>query len=315
VTLVSAVVVNYRQPELLAACLESVTAALDDGELIVVENASHDGSAELVAERFPGARLVVLEENLGFAGGVMRGLEEASGEWIALVNNDAVIERDALRLLVAAGAADPKIGAVAAQVRFADRRELVNSAGLEVDRLGIGYDRLVGTPIDGPAQTPAEVFGANGCFGLYRRAMLDSLGGFDESFFAYMEDADLAWRARMAGWRSAYEPRAIAFHEASATARQDLKYRLVGRNRVRMLAKNATGRQLLRHGVAILAYDLAYVVAVAITDRSLAPLRGRLSGLRDWRRYRRAGASQRRAVDLVSGGWRQALAMRRTYRR
>jgi GT2 family glycosyltransferase len=164
---------------------------------------------------------------------------------------------------------------------------------------------------------PADVFGATACVALYRRAMLDAIGGFDASFFAYQEDADVAWRARMAGWRCVYEPRALAWHVGSASAGEAsaFKYRLVGRNRVRMLAKNATRRQLLRHGAGMLAYDLAYVAFVAATDRTLAPLYGRLRGLREWRRYRDAGAATRARVTLPRGGWRAALRQRAAYRR
>ena len=104
--------------------------------------------------------------------------------------------------------------------------------------------------------------------------MLRDVGGFDERFFAYYEDADLAWRARMRGWRCVYEPTAIVYHVHSATLGHESprKHYLVGRNRVRTLAKNATGAQLLRFGPAILAYELAYVAFVAFTSRTLAPL-------------------------------------------
>jgi GT2 family glycosyltransferase len=163
---------------------------------------------------------------------------------------------------------------------------------------------------------PAEVLGATACVALYRRAMLDAVGGFDASFFAYQEDADVAWRARMGGWRCRYEPLALAWHHGSATSREgtDFKYRLVGRNRVRMIAKNASRGQLARHAPGMLAYDLAYVLFVLVTDRSLAPLQGRVRGLREWRHYRAAGERTRRPVALERGGWRAALRQRSAYR-
>ena len=154
------------------------------------------------------------------------------------------------------------------------------------------------------------MFGASATLALYRRAMLDSLGGLDASFFAYLEDADLAWRARMAGWRCVLAPRAVALHHHSATLGHgsDAKYLLVGRNRVRMLAKNASARQLRRRLVAIVAYDLLYVAHAAVSDRTLAPLAGRLDGLREWRAYRAAGRPARRETRLPpSPGVRAAL--------
>ena len=246
------------------------------------------------------------------------GLTIARGEWIALVNNDAFVAPDCLERLLAAARGAPRVGSVAPQIRFDGRRDVVNSAGLEVDVLGIGSDRLAGHDVGDPAVTaPADVFGATACVALYRRTMLDAIGGFDTSFFAYQEDADVAWRARMAGWSCVYEPRALAWHLGSATSGEAsaFKYRLVGRNRVRMIAKNATRGQLLRRGAGMLAYDLAYVGFVALTDRTLAPLQGRLAGLREWRRYRAAGAAQRGPVTLARGGWRAALRQRAAYRR
>jgi GT2 family glycosyltransferase len=146
--------------------------------------------------------------------------------------------------------------------------------------------------------------------------MLDELGGLDASFFAYLEDADLAWRARMAGWSCVLAPTAVAFHHHSATLGHgsQAKHRLVGRNRVRMLAKNASARQLRRRLPAIVAYDLLYVAYVVATARSLAPLAGRLRGLREWSAYRCAGRPYRRELELPPApGVRAALGRNRVY--
>ena len=313
-TVVSAIVVDLRGGPLLERCLAALRPALaglgEPCELIVVDNG---GGLEDVGD----ARLISLRSNTGFAGGVVAGLAQASGEWIALVNNDAFLAPDCLAHLLATGRSAPLAGSVAPQIRFEARPDLINSAGLELDVLGIGTDRLAGRPVDDPeVSRSAPCFGASACVALYRRAMLDAIGGFDPSFFAYQEDADVAWRARMAGWQCVYEPRALAWHRGSATARDAsaAKYRLVGRNRMRMIAKNASAAQLRRHAPAMLAYDLAYVGFVAVTDRSLAPLCGRLRGLSEWRRYRRAGAPTRSPVALGRAGWRAALHQRAAYR-
>jgi GT2 family glycosyltransferase len=311
VTAVSAIVVTQRGGPLLDACLRALTVALTslDAEVIVVDN----GTAGLAVE---GARVLPQGRNTGFAGGVAAGLAEAAGEWVLLVNDDAELELGAAVALLAAGRADPRVGSVCGQVRFHARRDVINTAGLVIDRLGIAYDRLAGAPSrdGGPVE---EVFGASACVALYRRAMLDAVGGFDPSFFAFGEDADVAWRARMAGWTAVYVPEAVAYHHGSATAGEASasKYFLVGRNRMRLLAKNATTGQLARWGWAMALYDLAYVAFAAAADRTAAPLRGRVAGLRDWRRYRRAGASARRPVALAPpsgplGAWRQRAAYR-----
>ncbi|HEX2087266.1 MAG TPA: glycosyltransferase, partial [Solirubrobacteraceae bacterium] len=232
-----------------------------------------------------------------------------------LLNNDATIDRDALRQ-VFARPIPPDVGTIALQMRFVARPDLVNSAGLGLDALGVGYDRLLGTPVDDPANHATEVFGACGGAGLFRRDMLEDIGGFDGRIFLYLDDVDVAWRARMAGWRALYVPEAVVWHHHSATNTHGSarKYFHVGRNRVRVLARNADGRQLRRYAPLIVAYDLAYVVYVALADRTLAPLRGRIAGLREWRALRAEGAPARRPVPLERPrGLRAALRRRRAW--
>jgi GT2 family glycosyltransferase len=315
---ISVVVVAYRQREALAecltACLDAAAAVPGGGELIVVDNG---GLAPFIREHWPTVRLIESGSNTGFAGGVKRGVAVARGKWVALVNDDARIERDALARLLAAGEREERIGSIAAQVRFHSNPALINSAGIEVDSLGIATERLSGHPST-EAQQACEVFGASGCFALYRAAMFNTVGGLDERFFAYLEDVDLAWRARAAGWIAVYEPLAVAYHRGSASSGEGsrTKYFLVGRNRVWLLARNATMAQLLRALPGIALYDLAYVLYVALTDHTLAPLRGRLVGLREWRAFRREGQHQRRAIALspASKGWLGALGQHRAYR-
>jgi GT2 family glycosyltransferase len=300
---IDAVIVNRDRAELLVAALESVESAFaaagTEGEIVVVDNASSDDSAERVAREHPRVRWIQLSSNTGFPTAVETGIGATAGDWILLLNNDATLEPDAVKRVLER-TIPPDVGTIALQMRFSSQPELVNSAGIGVDNLGIVYDRLLGTPASGAAREPAEVFGACAGAALYRRAMLDEIGGFDTGYFIYMEDADVAWRSRMAGWRALYVPDAIAFHHHSATMRQgsSFKYFHVGRSRIRLLAKNAGRRHLLRYGAQMFAYDLAYVAFVAVADRSLAPLRGRLAGLREWRSVRAEAADRRRPVEL-----------------
>jgi GT2 family glycosyltransferase len=328
--LVSIVVVAYRVREPLLACLDSIAVAVAElersagrlpsepgtgphAELIVVDNGD---LAELVRAHSPQARVLEPHVNLGFAGGVQLGIEAAAGSWVALVNDDATLEPDALLRLLERGASDPDIGAVAPQIRFELQAGTINSAGIDVDSLGVATERLAGAPVE-RADQPCEVFGVSGCVALYRGEMLAQIGGFDTEFFAYLEDVDVAWRARAAGWRAFYEPAAVAHHRGSASSGEGSarKYYLVGRNRVRLLARNATTRQLVVNLIGILCYDSAYVLYVALSDRTLAPLRGRLSGLRRWRAARRSDGGDRRDVPLSSPlqSWRRSLSQHRAY--
>jgi GT2 family glycosyltransferase len=307
---IDAIVVNRDRAQLALAALRSIEAAFGRagvrGRMIVADNGSTDDSAELIAREMASVEWVQLEGNRGFPTAVNAGLERATAEWILLLNNDATIEPDAIRKAMAQAIPDD-VGTLAMQMRFSARPDIVNSAGIGVDILGVAFDRFLGMPADGPASEPAEVFGACGGAALYRRAMLDDIGRFDGDYFLYLDDADVAWRSRMAGWRALYVPEAIVWHDHSATTRHgsSFKYFHVGRSRVRLLAKNAVRRHLIRYGVQMLAYDLAYVAFVAVADRSLAPLRGRLAGLRGWRAARAQMAPHRRPVQLDH---RQGLA-------
>jgi GT2 family glycosyltransferase len=319
---VSAIVVNYRRPDILGACLSSLREALArtgvETELVVVDNASGDESLDVVARVAPEAIVLEMPSNLGFPTAVSEGIRRSTGEWALLINNDVIVEPDAVRHLLDAVRTAPDIGSAAAQMRFAGGRAgVINSAGIGVDRLGIAYDRLLGQPVEASETEPVEVFGACCGAALLRRTMLDQIGGFDESFFFALDDADLAWRAQMLGWRCLYVPAAVVHHHHGATVGHgsSLKYFHVGLNRVRMLAKNADTAQLRRYGAAIVAYDLAYIVFAGLTDHTLAPLRGRVQGLREWPAYRRAGAA-RRPVELApTRGLRAALARRAAWLR
>ena len=314
----SVVIPSYRRPDLVRRCLDSVKSALDslgeEAETVVVDDCSGDGAAAALAADHPWAVFLVLARNRGFAGAVDAGLAQARGEWILTLNNDVTLEPDAIRELLRVGRAASDIGIVGALMLFAEdgRDPTINSAGLDIDRLGVPHDRLLGLPAATAGSRPVDVFGACGGAALYRRGMLDSIGGIDATFEAYYEDADVAWRAQMAGWRALLAPGAVVHHEHSATAvhASAYKYRLVGRNRIRLLAKNATATHLLLHWPLILAYDCAYVLYAGLADRTSAPLRGRLRGLREWPAYRRQ-AYPRRAIPMKRSQWIAAALRRR----
>jgi GT2 family glycosyltransferase len=310
--LVTAIVIAFGREDLLFECLQSLDAALErvngKTELVVVLNRiSAEGRKRLAGLSRP-CILVEPETNIGFAGGMAVGIARSRGRWVATFNDDCVLDPEAVVELLGAGRSRSDVGSVAAQVRFAGRPDVINSAGIDVDVFGVARERLLGMHVEW-ADRPVDVFGASGCAALYRRRMLTEVGGFDPTFFAYLEDADLAWRAQMFGWRCVYAPKAIVRHHHSMSLGHGSpeKLYLVGRNRVRMLAKNASSGLLRRNGLKMTMYDLLYVAHAAATKKSLAPAVGRMRGLVEWRRYRRVG-TKRVDVDLAaSAGLRAAL--------
>jgi GT2 family glycosyltransferase len=285
--------------------------------VVVVDNGSGDDSCAQIRRVAPDAKLIELPTNVGFPPAASEGIRRSTGDWILLVNNDVLVEPGAVAEMLAVGKSSDGVGSVAAQMRFADDPGVINSAGLGVDRLGVAYDRLLGEPASASERQPVDVFGASGGAALHRKRMLQEVGGMDETYFFALDDADLAWRAQMHGWRCLYAPRAIVHHHHGATTSHgsDLKYFHVGLNRVRTLAKNADTRHLIRWGPTIVAFDAAYVAFAAITDRTLAPLRGRVAGIREWPAYRHAGIGRRPVRLEPVRGLRAALGRRSVWAR
>jgi GT2 family glycosyltransferase len=196
----------------LDGCLDSVLAQTRSAdELIVVDNGSTDGSAKHVAERYPEVRLVRLPENTGFAGGANAGFRTAGTEVVALVNQDVRLEPDWLERACAALEAVPGAASVATKMLDLSDPSLLYDTGDILRRDGVCEQRGRFTQDDGRYDQPGEVFGACAGAALYRREAVLELGGFEERFFLYLEDADLALRLRLAGWTCVYEP-AVALH-------------------------------------------------------------------------------------------------------
>jgi GT2 family glycosyltransferase len=216
--LVSVVVVNWNGEAYLPECLESVAGQTYSArELVVVDNGSTDGSLSWLRQRAAaGIRLIESKSNLGFAGGANAGIRASGGEFVALLNNDAVAEREWLARLVGA-AMDPAIGMVASKILFYDRRSVIDKLGHLFYPDGLNRGRGAGELDTGQYDMSQEIFFPDGCAALYRRRMLEEIGLFDEQFFAYGDDADLGLRACWNGWKCAYAPGARVYHRHSSS--------------------------------------------------------------------------------------------------
>jgi GT2 family glycosyltransferase len=218
---VTVLVVTWRARELLRKCLSALDAQTVAHRLVVVDNASDDGTSALLTGLFaevPRARVLRLPRNLGFAGGVAAGLAEVRTPWVALLNDDAEPAPGWLAALLAAGADDP--GVVAVTSRLLLPSGAVNNAGVALRPDGYGADRGLGEPDGPPYDEEAEVFGFSGGAALLRLAAVHSAGGFPGRYFLYYEDTDTSWRLRLAGGRIAYAPGAVVRHAHSASTDQ-----------------------------------------------------------------------------------------------
>jgi GT2 family glycosyltransferase len=281
-------------------------------ELIFVDNGSHDDSIAVVEQGCTAygipLRLICNTANAGFAPACNQGLAVARAEWVAMLNNDTRPERDWLEQLLAAGETDPSVGMVASKMLRFHRPDQIDSAGIAVDWAGIAWDWR-GGEVDAPEEHGlVEIFGPCGGAALYNRRMMLDLGGYDSDFFAYLEDVDLAWRARLAGWCCLLQPQARLLHVHSSTLGDASPFKrfLLGRNKVWLLAKNLPDADLWLHGPAMAGYD-ALAVSYGIAQRGdLVSLRGRLAGLAGLRRmWPKRKAVQARTVDVEN--WRRFM--------
>lgn len=247
---ISIVIVNWNAAAHLRACLESLEAQVQGhAEVVVVENASTDGSAGMVRRDFPWAVLLEQHRNVGFAEGCNLGIGSARAPWIATLNNDATVARDWVEVVRAAiRHAPPRLGMVQCRMLFASDRSRINSTGVCLFPDGCAEDRDYGAP-ETHGSSEQDIFCPTAGAALYRRSMLDEVkletGWFDKEFFLYGEDVDLGWRCRLAGWDAVYMPAATVFHDAHATTGRK-GWRFVktqcAKNRLRTLVKNASGR-------------------------------------------------------------------------
>lgn len=236
---VSVVVVNWNGGDEVLECLRAIFAqSRPADEVIVVDNASTDGSYEAIERDFAAARLIQSGRNLGFGGGVNLGVAEARGDWIALVNSDAMTDPRWLEEMLSV-AAEPTFGMIACKIYLDRANGVLDKVGHRIAIDGQNFGCGHGLPDDGRYDELTEVAWPDGCASLWRRDVFEQVGGVDEEFFAYADDADLGIRFRLAGWRSGLAPRAIVEHRHSQTlgAYSPEKLFLVERNRIWLTMK------------------------------------------------------------------------------
>jgi GT2 family glycosyltransferase len=311
---VSIIVVNYNGASHLSALLERLgRQTRGDFELIVVDNGSTDRSLDVLTEStssflFP-LQVIRNNQNLGFGPATNQGVRRSVSPWIATLNNDTRPEPEWLERMLDATGNDPNVGMIGAKLLRAQNPLQIDSAGIALDWTGIAWDRRGGEQDDPDESVTENIFGPCAGAALYSRAMLDEIGMFDEDFFAYMEDVDLAWRARLAGWRARFQPQARALHAHSATLgdASPRKRFLLARNKIWLLVKNYPTSDLARNLPGILTYDaLATLYGMGIRH-DFASLQGRIAGARRLSHFlKKRNRIQTRWQDIEN--WRVAVS-------
>jgi N-acetylglucosaminyl-diphospho-decaprenol L-rhamnosyltransferase len=283
---VAVVIPSWNSVDLLPRCLSSLERQGVGAETLVVDNGSTDGTVAYLQRE--GVSHVALPRNTGFAAAVNLGAARVSAPAILVLNADAVLEPGALGILLDALEGDPSLGGVQPRIlQLEDGGEgdapgaRLYSVGQRLSRDGRAFEEGAGEE-QGENTQPGEVFGVCGAACLLRRELFDRLGGYDERYFAFYEDVDLNVRARIAGWRFAYVPEAVAWHLGNASWMAEAprpgawNARLVARNRIATQAKFIPLRALPR----ILAVEVGSLARAAGQRRLRATLRGKLEGLR-----------------------------------
>jgi GT2 family glycosyltransferase len=290
---VSIIIPTYNGRALLAACLPALRGQsypADRFEVIVVDDASSDGTAAYLAAGFPEVKVAALAQNSGFIAACNAGVAAAQGEILVLLNNDTEAEPGWLAALVAALVEHPEAGAAASKMLLFDRRDTLHTAGDMMGQDGIPRNRGVWERDEGQHDQQRWVFGPCGGAAAYRREAWQQAGGFDRALFMYMEDVDLAWRLQRLGWRTIYAPEARIYHQLSATGGGALASYYTGRNTLWVIARNWPSALLRRYWRAMVVAQLRIARDALRAWRGQAGrarLRGQLAGLlglpRAWR--------------------------------
>jgi len=278
------ILITWNAERYLPRCISGIHGqTLKPRTFVVVDNASSDGTREAIRRVAPEARLVENRSNLGFAAAANQGIRATDEEWVLFLNPDVFLSPEYLERAVGAlsdagedfGAATGKLlRGVGAAI---DPTRVVDSRGIRMTRTGRHLDIDAGSDDDGSGGRNTEVFGVSGAAAVYRRSCLADLAVdgefFDEDFFTYREDADLAWRARLRSWRSLYVPQAVAWHVRRVTPerRSELPAEInlhSVKNRFLLRWKNAGSYLLRRDMWFLLARDLVVLAATLTAERS-----------------------------------------------
>lgn len=263
--LVSIIILNWNGLIHLSDCLESLKSQnFKNFECILVDNGSKDGSVEYLKSQHSWVRLISLEKNTGFAAGNVIGLANCTGQYIVTLNNDTVAHPLWLQELVKAADENPGAGMIGCRICSSQNHDIIDSLGFRICLDGMSRGAFRGKRFSQIEFVPTKILLPSACAALYKRAMIEQTGFFDETFFAYCEDTDLGLRGRRAGWDAILSINAIIYHKYSATAGSfsPFKLYLVERNHFWAALKTFPGLLIILLPVTTLMRYLIQVFAI-----------------------------------------------------
>jgi GT2 family glycosyltransferase len=315
--LVSIIVVNWNGIEFIDDCLSALEKQTwKQREFILVDNGSTDGSTEHIRNwtaRLVNAQGIFLSENTGFCKANNLAFAKATGEWVALINNDAVAEPNWLEELLRHADVAGRIGMLGGKILFFDPPGVIDKAGHLIYWDGQNRGRGTMEADTDQYNKAEEILWPDACAALYHRKLFEETGGFDETFFAFGDDADLGMRARLLGWKAKYVPMAVVYHRHSATAGtySPLKVMLVERNRLLLAIKNFPLALLLQNPY----WSLRRFAWHAYAARRRQGAAGRFVGAYGWSRtLLNLAWSYCSAAKLLPGALRRRKKIQRTKR-
>ncbi|MCI8599126.1 MAG: glycosyltransferase family 2 protein [Lachnospiraceae bacterium] len=288
-TRVSIVIPNYNGIGYVEACLRALEADAPEAEILLVDNGSKDGSRELVQKEFPKVKVIALRKNYGFCKAVNVGIKAASYPYVILLNNDTEVLPGFTQALVEALEADEQVFSAAAKMIQLHDKEKIDDAGNFYCALGWAFARGKGKSVE-YYEKADEIFAACAGAAIYRKRILDEIGYLDEAHFAYLEDIDLGYRAKIAGYRNVFVPTAKVYHVGSGTSGSrynEFKVNLSSRNSVYLVYKNMPTLQMaLNLPFLIVGFGLKYLFFLK-KGLGCVYFKGLLGGVRMCRRERK----------------------------
>ena len=278
------VIPNYNGMKYIRNCLDSLTALRAESEFhtIVVDNGSKDGSLGVIAEEYPEVELIALPENTGFCHAVNVGIRVSRTDYVLLLNNDTIVKPGFVKYLEEAIAESEEIFSVNPMMLTMQDENIVDNAGIRYCVLGWAFDRGKGKAASA-FEEKKEIFAACGGASLYRREVFGKIGLFDENHFAYLEDVDMGYRAKVFGYRNVYEPKAKVIHAGSGTSGSkynEFKTKLSSANNAYLIGKNMPFLQLLINFPFLLLGFLVKAMFFCRKKMGMLYVKGYMEGIR-----------------------------------